>query len=316
MSSRRTIILIVALLMSGVSAFGILRYVQGVEETAEAEQVTGTYWAVKEEIPKGTDIARVVNEQMLYQVTVPIEDMPDTAVLDPATELSGRVAITNLPRATPILSGLFLAADVIATGVTERLAEKEMVSVTVAVDQIHAAAYQVEPGDFVNILSVIPVVDDNEPAFTTLSEEQFLELTEDGEFLGSEDLLNFIAYDRNRDGVLPFVNDVRYVYQNVEVLAIDRELTPQLGDAVQEEGVEAPATNQGLITFAVPPEAVQIILSLGSDQIYLSLVPHDYVPQSYLPVDIGLNNFPGELEDQLTPYGPDGIETDAVVETK
>lgn len=297
MSSRRTLILILSLALSGLSAFGIVKYVRGVEEIADAEQVTGTYWVVVDYIPKGMEIQRVLDEDMLVEVTVPLSLKPDTAVNDPRTELVGRVAIADLPRNTPILEGLFLTTDVIATGITERLAEKGMVTVTVGFTQQEAAAYQIKPGDFVNILSVasLTVIEDDAQANLSIDER------------------TDIAFETNRDGIVPFANDARYVYQNAEVLAIDRTLTPQLGedDGTETDG-ETQYNNEGLITFAVPPEAVQLILSVGLGDLYLSLVPQNYEPKAIAPIDIGMDLMPAEDPERLTPYGPAGIVEEEV----
>ncbi len=298
MSSRRTIILILALVLSALSVFGIFSYVRGVEDSANEEQVIGTYWVVAVEIPKGTNIERVIAEEMLIQVDVPLDLVPSTIIADPASELGGRVAVTNLPANTPIIEGLFLTADVISTGITERLAEMEMVTVTVSVDQVRSAAYQIEPGDYVNILSVFDYTRPEDP------EQQGLPL----------DQRTDIAFEDNRDGVTAFGADVRYVLQNVEVLAIDQELTPQLGDSAapaDEEGAVPDNTvaNRGLVTLAVPPEAVQLILSIGFDHLYFSLVPQNYEPRAIVPIDIDLDRLPGEIAEQLTPYGPNGAVT-------
>ncbi len=293
MSSRRTIILIFALVISAVSVFGIFNYVQGVEEAASADQETGTYWVVAVEIPKGTDIERVVAEAMLIEVEVPLELRPDTFIADPATELGGRVAVTNLPRNTPVVQGLFLAPDVVATGITERLAEMNLVTVTLSMDQVGSAAYQIEAGDFVNILARQEVIYLEDEELAKLPPSQRTD----------------IPYETNREGANPMAYDARYLYQSVEVLSVDRTLTPQLGDApADEEGalVDNGAENRGLITLAVPPEAVQLILSIGEENIYLSLVPQNYAPHAIDPVDIGLDYYPGELQELLTPYGPNG----------
>jgi Flp pilus assembly protein CpaB len=293
-SSRRTIILIFALVISAVSVFGIFNYVQGVEEAATAEQETGTYWVVAVEIPKGTDIERVVAEGMLVEVDVPLELRPATYISDPGTELAGRVAVITLQPNIAIVQGLFLAPDVLATGITERLAKLGLVSVTVSVDQVKSAAYQIAPGDYVNVLSYIEYEQPVGPSQAELPLDQRTD----------------IAYETNRDAVTAFGADVRYVYQNVEVLAVDQELTPQLGDTEDVDpdavGVAEPVVNRGLITLAVPPEAVQMILSIGFEQLYFSLVPQNYEPRAIAPIDIDLDRLPGEQEELLTPYGPNG----------
>lgn len=294
MSSRRTIILIFALVISAVSVFGIFNYVQGVEEAASSEQETGTYWVVAVDIPKGTPIERAIAENMLLEVDVPLELRPDTFVPNPATELAGRVAVTNLSRNIPVVEGLFLAPDVVATGITERLAEMNLVTVTISLDQVKSAAYQIEAGDFVNILSRQPVIYLVDEQLALLPPSQRTD----------------IPYETNREGASPMAYDARYLFQGVEVLAVDRTLTPQLGDSAptNEDGepIDQGVSNLGLITLAVPPEAVQLILSIGEENLYLSLIPQNYNPHAIDPVDLGLDYYPGELQELLTPYGPNG----------
>jgi hypothetical protein len=58
----------------------------------------------------------------------------------------------------------------------------------------------------------------------------------------------------------------------------------------------------------VPPEAVQVILDVGRENIYLSLVPDDYEPRPLLPLDPTTQVLPGESDGTLTPYdGYDGV---------
>ena len=99
---------------------------------------------------------------------------------------------------------------------------------------------------------------------------------------------------------LTYSNLARYVYQKAEVLAVDRALSPDLGES-EEQATE---TVSGLITLAVPPEAVQIILNVGVERLYISLVSPDYEPRALPPLDPGDNQLPGEDPDRLTPTGP------------
>lgn len=289
MSSRRTIILIVALAMSAVSAFGIFSYVQGVEDAAQSEEILGSYWVVNEEIPKGTSIQEVQDLGMLVQVDVAIELVPDTAITDPFAELVGQVAITNLARNMPVVTGLFLSAEVVETGITERLAKDNLVTVTLNLDQVRAAAFQIEPGDHVNLLTIagLEILEDPEQAELPLAQR------------------TDIAFETNRDGVTAFDADPRYLFQDAEVLAIGKTLSTQLGD---EEVEGAGAVTGGLITLAVPPEAVQLILAVPASSIYLSLIPPTYEAYPIAPIDISRDLLPAEMPEELTPYGPNGLD--------
>jgi pilus assembly protein CpaB len=82
----------------------------------------------------------------------------------------------------------------------------------------------------------------------------------------------------------------RYLYQNVNILAIGSSAAPQAGET---QAAVNPGSN--LITFAVPPVAAARIVAAGS--LYLTLVPPDNPAAPVPPVDQD-NLFPAEL----TPY--------------
>ena len=84
----------------------------------------------------------------------------------------------------------------------------------------------------------------------------------------------------------------RFLFQNVNVLAIGNTPAPQPG----ETATTLPAANSGLITFAVPPLAAEKIALAGAS-VYLTLVPPDNQPTPVPPVNPG-NLFGGPL----TPY--------------
>lgn len=79
----------------------------------------------------------------------------------------------------------------------------------------------------------------------------------------------------------------RYLYQNVNILAIGSSAAPQAGET-------SAAVNPGsnLITFAVPPIAAARIVNAG--ELHLTLVPPDNQPVPVPPIDAG-NQIPAEL---------------------
>lgn len=79
----------------------------------------------------------------------------------------------------------------------------------------------------------------------------------------------------------------RFLFQNVNILAIGTSAAPQAGEA---QAAVNPGSN--LITFAVPPVAAAKIVAAGS--LYLTLVPPDNQPVEVPPVDAG-NLFTGGL---------------------
>lgn len=279
MKSRRTVILIVAVVVGAIASFGLLNYIRNVEGSVYDDAEPQTVWVVQQGIAKGTPAEQAISQGLLTKGEIPASFRPATAIVDPETELAGLVAVTDLPANATVVAGNFVTPTVVNTGITDRLQEKGLTTVTFSVDQVKGAAYLIEPGDYVNVLALIantaPAAQTTEGAAPTAG--------------ASGTTWNFVT---------------RYVYQKAEVLAIDKSLTPDLGESTDEEA-SAPA-NAGMITLAVPPEAVQTILSVGTDNLYLSLVPSDYQPTPIPPLDYSSDTLPGEDGSKLTPYGPDG----------
>jgi len=290
-NSRRMIILIVAVVVAALSAFGLLTYVRSIDDAANAEDQAVQVWFVTTPIAKGTPASEVIEQRLISLDDIPVRFAPATAIADPDEELKGFVAVTDLPPNTILVDGHFVSPNVVSTGVTDRLEERDMVSVSFSVSQVGGAAYLMEPGDFVNILTEVPVEREGAAIVEDLATDE-----SQASFASEE-----FVYDRSESSVYAY--DVRYVYQKAEILAVDSSLTADLGET--PEAGAAVAANAGLITLAVPPEALQIILGIGKENLYLSLVPQNYEPYPLPPIDIRSESdlLPGEDASRLTPYG-------------
>ncbi len=299
MNSRRTVILIVAVVIGALAAVGLLNVVKNAETVATEEAAPVDVWVVKQAIPKGTPIKTALETNLIALEQTAAKHRPATAVLDPAVELAGLVAIIDLPVDTQLFAGSFASPNVVNTGITDRLEDRGLVTVTFSVDQAASAAYLIEPGDFVNVLA--------ERSWETpfFEADPVIPMTEAAT---AELLAELEANDTTRPIITDMYQvDTRVVYQKAEVLAIGDMLVPDLGET-QVEGDQAAqaAVNRSLVTLAVPPEAVQVILNVGRDDLYLSLVPDDYEPRPLPPLDPTTQVLPGEVEGRLTPY--DGYE--------
>lgn len=300
MNSRRTVILIVAVVVGALAAVGLLNYVKNAESTAGQEAAPVQMWVVTQPIPKGTPIETAIEGNLIGLDETAAKFRPATAVVDPGAELAGLVAVTDLPINMPVLTGSFVSPNVVNTGITDRLEERGLVTVTFSVDQSRGAAYLIEPGDFVNVIAErewdTPFFEEDPPIPMTAA--AVAELTAELEF---------------HDTTRPILTDLypvdsRVVYQKAEVLAIGSSLVPDIGQSAEEadRAEDQSVVNQSLVTLAVPPEAVQVILNVGRSNLYLSLVPDDYEPRPLPPLDPTTQVLPGESDGRLTPYS--GIE--------
>jgi Flp pilus assembly protein CpaB len=292
-SSRRTLTLIVALVLGGLAAFGIYGYVGGLEEQAYQKAERVEVWVVNSPITKGTSAEAALNEGLIGKRLVPVDVRPTTFISDPTVDLIGLVAVTDLPVNAIIVAGNFVAPSVATTGITNRLEEEGLVTFTLSVDQVRGVAGMLSPGDEVNII-------------VTRNLEVDGGTGPDGEPTGGTQRVYPSGIVRPGPGGvgvevsgLPYANSARMVYQKVRILAIGTQLAPGLGDADAEAVNQAVA--QGLITLAVPPEAVLRLAALDPNSIYLSLVPKNYEPVPLLPID-STEVLPGEDPGRLTPY--------------
>jgi len=294
-SARRTLILIVAVALGALAAVGLLNYVRNAESGASEAGAPVEVWLATATVPKGTPIEVALDQGLIGKELVAQKLRPATAVVDPSTELAGLVAVFDIQANMPIVTGSFVSSAIVNTGITDRLEETGLVSVTISVDQTRGAAYLIEPGDFVNVMTVknwdTPFFENDPPIDITpqATAELATNLSEN-------------------DSVRPIVSEVfpvdsRMVYQKAEVLAVGSALIPDIGqDPSVVEGQEAQGQIRGLITLKVPPEAVQVILNVDANTLYLSLVPKDYEPRPILPLDPTTQVLPGEDQNRLTPY--------------
>ena len=299
MNSRRTIILIVAVVVGAIASFGLLNYVRGLETEAQKDAELAEVWVVNQPIARGTPGETAITGDFIVKQQVPVQFIPSTAITDPTVELANLVAVTDLAPNSTLVAGNFVTPGVITTGITDRLEEKDMVTFTMSLGQVEAAAYMIQPGDFINILTV--------PNTEV-----------DSEFVNDSAVVDdsVTSAINELEELDPYKYQARYVYQMAEVLAIDKTLPADLGQTSTEEGAAA-AGNSGMITLAVPPEVVQLLLSVDPDTFYLSLAPSTYVPKALPLPDYG-DLLPAEEEGKLTPYWQtkqdDAEETDGGTE--
>ncbi len=293
-SARRTLILIAAVALGAMAAVGLLSYVRSAESGAGEAGAPVEIWVATGPIPKGTPFNTALDQGLIGPTMVAQKLRPATAINDPARELAGLVAVHDLQPNMPIVTGTFVSSAIVNTGITDRLKEKGLVTVTISVDQTSGAAHLIEPGDFVNVML------EREWQTPFFENDPPIDLT-------TEATAELAANLTDNDSVRPIITDLyqidaRFVYQKAEVLAVGQSLIPDLGETVDPTLPQQQEQLPGLITLAVPPEAAQTILNVGRNNIYLSLVPDDYEPRPIQPADPTGQVLPGEDGARLTPY--------------
>ena len=267
MSSRRTLILVGAIVIGLVAVLLVVNYVRGIEDRANNNAKRVDVYVAKTDIPRGTPGETASSNGSVGVAQIPQEFRPASAITT-TDEIQKKVALFNIPQNTPIVQDMFVDPAQSQISFRQRLKNPEHVAITVSVDQVRGVAGFLVPGDEVNLMIL--------PANTNGGDKALLTTT------------------------------ARYLYQKVQILAVGQSTLLSPGEQSATTGTAAATANSGLITFNVPPEAAQWIASAQqSGGLYLSLVASDYVPKPLPPLDPAASTLPGE-SGELTPYGPQG----------
>jgi pilus assembly protein CpaB len=277
LSSRRTLILIAAVLVGAIAAYALFTYVGGIEDNANNNAERVKIFKIVGDIPKGTFGDEAFAQGLIEEDVIAKEYRPATAITAPA-QIDGLVAISDLPANQVVVSNQFVSQASSLSTFSSLLKNNE-VAITISIDQIHGVAGLLVPGDFVNMMvtGVAAATDATAPVAA------------------------------GQTGAEVYTQPARYLFQKVQILAVGqtRKLEPGETAATNADGSPVTSTSAGMLTFALPAIAAQQIASVTAGSFYLTLVPKDYQPTPLPPLDVNAP-LPGETAEQLTPYGPAG----------
>jgi len=298
-SSRRTLILIAAIVIGALAAFLVYGYVNGVQDKAYDDAARLDVYVVKQTIQKGTYGEEATASKQIVKDQIPKKFYPPNAIKDPA-DIGGKVAVNDLAVNQVVTTDMFADPATVSSSFSDRLEkinDEDQVAITISVDQIHGVAGLLQPGDYVNVMATDLCSTDKNGG-------------------GGDSGASADDPCAGLDKIL-FGKQARYVFQKVQILAIDKTPVAQAGEvnATQEDQSSSSSdssstgdqtiTNSGLLTLIMPARAAQYVASLDPSQIYLTLVSRDYKPRAQTPIDPKAP-LPAEDGSVLTPYGPDG----------
>ena len=306
---RRAIVLLVALILAGLAAWAIWNFLQNVEDEARAGQATVTVFrAGPSGIAEGADGSillsgyqsdgRCQDESLALAAAgnCPIKrsidqigDVP-VGVLDSEEKL--RQVLTGKIAAGPIAAGTILtetgwvALSVLTKPLAEQIPSGKQ-ALTVSTGNIQGVNGFVEAGDRVNMIITIDIAFDQIPV-----DGPGIGLPEEGEEVTDTESV--------------VVTYTRYVLQGVPVLAVGREVRPELsedqtGEVTATPPVEGEGTEGNATTFTLevtPEQAERIVYAFENGSMWLTLVPPDFVEVETNGVIID-NLFGGDLIDQI-----------------
>lgn len=288
MSSRRTLILIGAVVIGALAAFLTLSYVRGVENRSEEANQLVEVVVAADAVGKGTSADAAIEAQQLVLDKRRRKDLPLNAVRK-FPEIQGQVAALDLSGGEVITTAMF-AAPTELTGSKSASLDPGNVAITISVDQAAGVAGLIQPGDNINILA------------------RYCAVATEGSAGSGECALQ-------REGVTPpgggavLGQPSSYLFQNVKVLAVGQSLGEPVAAASPTDGTEAAPTTTAppevspLITVQLPPQQAALLASLRDADLYLTLNRPDYVPVP-IPFTNSVPNLPGEAGQ--SPYPTNG----------
>ncbi len=276
MSSRRTLILIGAVVIGGLAAFLTMNYVRGVEsENAASNQLVEVLVATGP-IPKGANADEVIAAGRVALAERRRADLP-AAVVRRNAEIAGQVAAVDLTGGEIITTSMFVADNQLSGSKGTSL-DKGNVAITISVDEAAGVAGLIQPGDSINILAEVAPAETGEGAGTGL---------------------------RNEGGGYGLATPSVFAFQDVKVLAVGQSLGAPVASTDGTEPTAPTGGGSGLITVQLPPGQAALLAGVRNSNLYLTLNRPDYepVPVPFQPIVPGL---PGEQGESPYPESSDG----------
>ena len=293
---RRTIVLVVAIILGALAAWGIFAFLTNVEDDAREGLNEVDVYRATEFIDRGAEGSAILDS--FVQGTVLEENLPDNAITSRAQledVLTGRVSLG------PISAGQIVTTDLWADAAEEvaslsQLIAPGMQAIVVRPDEVRAVGGFVRAGDHINVLSSVEL--DRTSTIALLKNpigrellgvsdlfDDFIDLLppelEDGEI---ESILDEVV-----DAIPAVVRISIHALQDVEVLAIGsvarggptaEEVAGE--DEVVIEGVESVGTQ--LLTLEVSPEeAEKVVFVFDFMRPWFTLISTTDVEDGYEP---------------------------------
>jgi pilus assembly protein CpaB len=150
MTSKRTVVVAVAVAVGVVASVLSYVFLNDAQNNAYHNAKLVNAYVIAKPIPRTLSGSDAVSGGYLQQKKVPAEFRPAAAVTNLAS-IRNEAANTNLPVGEIVVNGMFVSADTIASVAAETVPSGD-VAISVSVDQVHAVAGLIKPGDKVDIL--------------------------------------------------------------------------------------------------------------------------------------------------------------------
>ena len=150
MSARRTLIIIVAIVIAAVAAGANVLYLNGVQDRANKHAKLLKVYVVAKDIPKGTAGETAIDQGFIKTGSIPEQFRPATALSD-ISVIRGKVALTALASGEVVVDGQFVEPIAAQVTFSQRIPPGD-VAVTFSFDPLKAVGGLLVPGDKVDMI--------------------------------------------------------------------------------------------------------------------------------------------------------------------
>ncbi len=150
MSSRRTLILVGAIVVGAIAALLILRYVGSVQDKASSDNHLVPVVVATGDIPQGTAANDAIAQGLIEVRDRRQADLPGQVVTR-IEAIKGETASIDITAGSMITATQFSQSNTLSSSDSNQLDPGD-VALTISVDSLHSVAGLVQPGDYVNIL--------------------------------------------------------------------------------------------------------------------------------------------------------------------
>ena len=281
---RRTLVLVVALLLAAVATFAVYNFLSGVEEEAAKDRVYQVVFRTSEGLIEGTQGSAVL-EQIRYVESEEETRLVPENVIDSLEEL--QATLTGRVAAGPISGGQVLTTDQwveITTEIaplTTRISEgKEAITMFFGAER--GVFGYIEPGDRVNVIVTMDLEIE-----VPVGEEVIIGDVQPEEETGATPVTETNTLTKTF---------TRYVLQGLPVLAVGTEVKPDEDAPVEivaptataEGEVPAEEAVPGNIVLTLeltPDQAERMVFAQENGSVWLTLVPPSFVALSDQPTE-------------------------------
>jgi pilus assembly protein CpaB len=151
--SRRTLAVLLAVILAAVAAVALNSYVQGAESRALKGVETVRAYLAKDTIPEGTSGDTAISKGLIARESIPRKMLAEGAIKS-LTEIKNRVAAVTILKGELVLAARFIKPAE-AKGILPIPADRQAISVEVSIPP--GVAGFIQPGDRVSIVAQLEV---------------------------------------------------------------------------------------------------------------------------------------------------------------